>query len=347
MKRWQFIIGIIISAIFVWLALRGIDLQKAWQAMQSANYWWLIPSVAVYFMAVWARVWRWQYLLRPLKKISLRTMFPIVVIGYMGNNIYPARIGEVLRAYVLKKKENVPISASLATIVIERIFDGVVMLGFVIFNLPALTAVAGGDSGFVGNIQQVAVLGTLAFAAALAAFLLAAMFPHQSLGLFHRFVEPLLPQAIRSKVIGMVVSFWTGLESLRSPQNIFMVFLTSVVIWLLETVKYWFVMHAFSFEVSFFALMLMNGIVNLATTIPSAPGYVGTFDAPGIAVLSAYGVSPDIAASYTIVLHVALWLPITLLGLYYFGKESLSWSNIEQQIEEVQEEKKKADFRSL
>jgi uncharacterized membrane protein YbhN (UPF0104 family) len=89
--------------------------------------------------------------------------------------------------------------------------------------------------------------------------------------------------------------------------------------------------------------MLMNGIVNLATTIPSAPGYVGTFDAPGIAVLSAYGVSPDIAASYTIVLHVALWLPITVLGLYYFGKESLSWSNIEQQIEEVQEEKQKLE----
>src|SRR3990172_7270887 len=131
MKRWQFIIGIIISAIFVWLALRGIDLQKAWQAMQSANYWWLVPAVAVYFLAVWARVWRWHYLLRPLKKIPLRTMFPIVVIGYMGNNIYPARIGEVLRAYVLKRKEEVPISANLATIVIERIFDGVVMLGFV------------------------------------------------------------------------------------------------------------------------------------------------------------------------------------------------------------------------
>ncbi len=69
-----------------------------------------------------------------------------------------------------------------------------------------------------------------------------------------------------------------------------MVFLTSVVIWLLETGKYWFVMHAFPFQVSFFTLMLMNGIVNLATTIPSAPGYVGTFDAPGIAVLAAYGV---------------------------------------------------------
>jgi hypothetical protein len=82
-------------------------------------------------------------------------------------------------------------------------------------------------------------------------------------------------------------------------------------------------MHAFEFEVSFFALMLMNGIVNLATTLPSAPGYVGTFDAPGIALLRAYGVPGEIAAAYTLVLHVALWLPITALGAYYYLRQPL------------------------
>ena len=98
------------------------------------------------------------------------------------------------------------------------------------------------------------------------------------------------------------------------------------MIWLLETTKYWFVMHAFPFSVSFFTLMLMNGIVNLATTIPSAPGYIGTFDAPGIAVLSAYGVPKALAAGYTLVLHAALWLPITALGAYYLLREGISWS---------------------
>lgn len=335
-KRWQFLFGVAVSALFVWLSLRGIDLQAAGRALQSANYWWLLPAVAVYFLAVWVRTWRWHYLLRPIKHISLRTMFPIVVIGYMGNNIYPARIGEVLRAYVLKRKEDVPVSASLATVVVERVFDGVVMLGFVIFNLPGLTAMSG-DSGFVGSIEQVAIYGTLAFAGALAAFLIAALFPHQSLGLLHRFVEPLLPERFRPKVIGMAVSFWSGLESLRSPRSVLMVVMTSIVIWLLETVKYWFVMHAFDFSVTFFALMLMNGIVNLATTIPSAPGYVGTFDAPGIAVLKAFGIEGGLAASYTVVLHVALWLPITALGLYYFGKESLQWSKIEAEWKKMKE----------
>jgi glycosyltransferase 2 family protein len=85
------------------------------------------------------------------------------------------------------------------------------------------------------------------------------------------------------------------------------------------------VMQAFPFEVSFFTLMLMNGIVNLATTIPSAPGYVGTFDAPGIAVLVAYSVDHALAAGYTLILHVALWLPITVLGAYYLARAGISW----------------------
>jgi hypothetical protein len=91
-------------------------------------------------------------------------------------------------------------------------------------------------------------------------------------------------------------------------------------------------MHAFPFSVSFFALMLMNGIVNLATTIPSAPGYVGTFDAPGIAVLTAYGVALATATAYTLVLHAALWLPITALGAYYFIKEGLRWTDDMQKV---------------
>jgi glycosyltransferase 2 family protein len=134
-KRWQFWLGIAISAIFLYIVLRDLDLSSFWSEVKQANYWWLIPGVGVYFLAVWARAWRWHYLLRPLKAIPTSKMFPIVAIGYMGNNVYPARAGEVLRAVVLKRKEGVAISASLATIIVERIFDGVVMLAFVFINL--------------------------------------------------------------------------------------------------------------------------------------------------------------------------------------------------------------------
>lgn len=324
MKRWQFWVGLALSGGFLYLALKGLGLSEIWEPLKSATYWWLLPGVGVYFIGVWVRSWRWHYLLRPIKPVSTRKMFPIVAIGYMGNNIYPVRAGEVLRAVVLKRKEEIPISASLATVIVERIFDGVVMLGFVFLNLPELATLTG-TSGFIGNIQTLALWGVGAFLGALLIFILAAMFPAPAEKVLARLTGIFLPEKIRERAQEIIGKFLSGLESLRSPREALMVLLTSIVIWLLETGKYWFVMQAFDFQVSFFALMLMNGIVNLATTIPSAPGYIGTFDYPGIAVLTAYGVDQEVAAGYTLVLHAALWLPITLLGAYYMIREGISW----------------------
>jgi uncharacterized protein (TIRG00374 family) len=333
MKKWQFWLGVLISIVFIWLSLRGLRLDQFWDSVKQANYWWLIPGVAVYFIGVWVRAWRWHYLLGPIKKIPTKTMFPITTIGYMGNNIYPARAGEVLRAVILKRREGVPVSASLATIIVERIFDGVVMLGFVFVNLPELAKLTG-SSGFVGNIQQVAVIGTGVFLGALIIFLLAAMFPQVTARVGLWFIERLLPKRMQENVTDIMNKFLEGLASLRSPFNVLMVFFTSVIIWLLETGKYWFVMHAFPFQVSFFALMLLNGIANLATTIPSAPGYIGTWEAVTKAVLVAYAVDPAVALGYAVVLHVALWLPITLLGAYYLTREGIKWSdNLREETE--------------
>jgi glycosyltransferase 2 family protein len=327
-KYWKFLLGVVISIFFIYIALRGQQLGEVWESTRSARFGWLIPAVAIYFLGVWMRAWRWHYMLRPLKKIPIRTMFPIVCIGYMGNNIYPARAGEVLRSVVLKRREDVPISASLATVVVERIFDGVVMLGFVFLNLPFIASQIG-DANTIGWIQSLALWGGVAFAVILLVFLLAAMYPKIAERWINFFVDRLLPARWREKVYPIVSRFLSGLESLRSPRDALMVFFTSVLIWLLETCTYWLVMQAFDFQVSFFALMLMNGIVNLATIIPAAPGYVGTFDLPFITLLKAYNVPAEIASSFTLLLHATLWLPITLLGGYYFAREGLKWGTTE------------------
>ncbi len=330
MKRWQFWVGILISVVLLYLALQKQNLGLVWETLKSAHYLWLLPGIAVYFVAVWVRAWRWHYLLRPVKDVSTVAMFPVVTIGYFGNNILPARAGEVLRAVILKRREGVPISASLATVIIERVFDGVVMLGFVFLNLPEVLKLKG-SSGFLGSIQSLAIWGAVIFIGVLIVFILAAMFPQKAENVIAAVVNKILPEKWREKVLGISNKFLSGLEALRSPKDALMIFLTSVVIWLLETGKYWLVMHAFGFQVSFFALMLMNGIVNLATTIPSAPGYIGTFDAPGIAVLMAYGVPAAIATGYTLVLHAALWLPITVVGAIYFAREGIKWENALQE----------------
>jgi glycosyltransferase 2 family protein len=323
MKRWQFWAGLAISALFLWYTLSKQDLGKMWSAILHAQFFWILPGIAVYFIGVWVRTWRWQYMLRPIKKIPLRILFPVVTIGYMGNNIYPARAGELLRAFLLKQRESIPVSASVATIFIERIFDAVVMMLFIFINLPELTSLQG-ESGFIGNIQQLAIIGTGIFFGALVLFLLAAMFPAITARGVAWSVAHLIPARFQEKVHGLSLKFLEGLACLRSPRDAFMVFFTSILIWLLETAKYWFIMQGFPFAVSFFTLMLNNGISNLVTTIPSAPGYVGTFDAASVAVLTAYGVDKAVATAYTLVLHAALWFPITILGAFYFVRAGLS-----------------------
>lgn len=318
MKNWKFWLGVLISAGFLYYALRAQKLDQVWEVVRDANYWWLIPGVLVYFVAVWARTWRLHYLMRPLKKISLGKLFPVVVIGYMGNNVYPARAGELIRAYILRRREGVSISASVAIVLVERIFDGVVMLLFVFVSLP-FTPMA-------DWLQRVVILGSLAFFGALIVFFFMAVSPERTQRVYNWFIERLLPERFRASVRGFADRFIEGLHSLRSGREVAMIFVTSLVIWLTETVKYWFVMHAFAFQVPFYVLMLMNGVVNLATTIPSSPGYVGTFDAPGIKILEGYGVPGALAAGYTLILHAALWLPITLLGFFFMWRESVSWS---------------------
>lgn len=322
MKKWQVWLGLLISALFIWLALRGLKLGYVWAYMHSANYVWIIPGILVYFMAVWARTWRWDYMLRPFKHIPLVRLFPVVVIGYMGNNVYPFRAGELLRSFVLREREGVAMSRSLATIVVERVFDGLVMLMFVFVALP-FTPIPGENN----TIRQLVILASIAFFAALAFFFILAAFPDKFYRVAETIGHKLLPHRIHHPLLAFLERFLEGLASLRSFRSVMMIFFTSIVIWLLETVKYWFVMHAFDFEVSFFALMLMNGVVNLATTLPSAPGYIGTFDTPGIAVLKLYGVPGEVATAYTLVLHAALWLPVTLLGTYYMLRAGMRWAD--------------------
>ena len=331
LKRWQFWLGMAISAVFLYMALKGLDLIQGRFFIRHGNYWWLIPSVAIYFFGVWARTWRWHYMLRPIKSIPLGQLFPVVCIGYMGNNAALDTYEEMLELATFKRKEGVAVGASLATILVERIFDGVTMLLFVFVGLPLVPFIPGDWRRFV-------IIFSLLFFGALAVFFVLAASPRFAQLVYNWAIDRLLPERFREPVRGFADRFMEGLTFLRSGRDVAMIFVTSLVIWLAETGKYWFVMHAFDFEVSFFALMLMNGVVNLFTTIPSAPGYVGTFDQPGIEILKAFGVNENIAGAYTLVLHAALWLPITLLGAYYMWRESLTWSDLRKASQVTREQ---------
>jgi glycosyltransferase 2 family protein len=317
-------LGLAISAVFLYLAFREINYADLWQTLQTVSAWWLLPGLGIYFTGMLVRAWRWQYLLKPLGHVSIKNSFQILMIGYMGNNVFPLRMGEVLRAVVLKRRDAVSISGSLATIVVERIFDAVVVVGFVLLNIGQLAQLPVGLS--LAQLSNLAFWAAAIFLVGLAAFIAMAMFTKPAQRLVHGILNAVVPQRWREPVIRIADQFLEGLLSLRSPLDVLIILLTSILVWLLETGLYWGVGRALNLDLTFSQLLLLNGLVNMVLLIPAAPGGLGTFDAAGRAVLEAYGFPAEPALGYTLILRIAIWLPITLLGTLYFIREGLKWT---------------------
>ncbi len=320
LRNWKFWLGLIISLFFLALAFRGVQLNDAWQALSTANYLYILPALVMYFIGVYLRAWRWRVLLKPVKDLTAGRLFPTVVIGYMANNILPARLGEVVRAYILGAKETVSKSAALATIVVERMFDGLSMIGFMIVILWLFPLGTGSGADLLQGILRV---GAPLFLIALILFLVIASSRSLALRLTDFFLK-FLPAGLRTKINSVMGAFLDGLAVLRSPRDVLIVFLLSIIVWLFEASMYYIIMLGFNFSQPFYVLLLATAAANLFTIAPSTPGYVGVFDFPVRATLTAFGVAESVAISFTLVLHAALWVPVTLLGLYYLWHEGLS-----------------------
>lgn len=357
-KSRRFIIGLVISLVFLVWALLQADPAEIVATIAGMNWVSLVPALALYFIGVGVRAVRWNILLTPLRlqQNPLR-IFEVVVIGYMANNVLPARIGELVRAFVMQRRTKVRKTSTLATIVVERIFDGLVMIGFVAAALlfvilwhPELLSVGEGHTfgTLIVNYSFWIVLAAIAFLAFLIFFILVTSSQRRTETLV-KFGLRFVPGRLHERVERLAAAFITGLGALRSATNVILVFLLSITAWLFEAGMYY-VIGNWGFNligsdgspVPFYAYVLATGIINLSTLIPQAPGYVGVFEVVGIGVLvGAFGVERGLATSYVFLLHVALYLPVTLLGVFFLARESLSWAdltNLERQRVEASDE---------
>ncbi len=330
MKRWMFWFGILISALFLYLAIRELDFNGLWVSIKTIDIIWLLPGIFFYFIGVSVRSWRWSILLKGKYSPTAIQLFPSICIGYLGNNIFPARAGEFLRAYHLREKHSIPFTTSLASIIVERIFDGLVMITFILIGLPGFLGQLQNKS-LTGLIQWILIAGSVVFICAFLILLVSAIFPEKSKRVLDFIFLKILPAKFHEKYHVLLNRFFEGLGSLKSPMRLLIVFALSIMVWLFETGLYWSTQQAFHLGVSFGQLLLLNGALNILSTIPSAPGYIGVFDAPGISLLAAMNVASENAAAYILTLHAALWLPITIVGLIFFIREGLHWNQIKSQ----------------
>jgi len=320
MRSWRVWLGLFISLVFIYLALRGQDYELIWDSIRTAEYFWLVPAIAVYFLGVAVRAARWDYLLRGVSKINPLQLFPIVTIGYMANNVLPLRAGELVRAYALSTRHGVRKSAGLATIAVERIFDGLTMLLF--FSVASLSI------ALTSDLRTVFYLASWLFAA-IAAGTLAFVFAPSLRDRILVAVINRLPARIGERVGPMAQAFVDGLSILRRRKEVVGIALASICAWLLEASMYLLIAEAFGMDISLFGILMITAVANLATLIPSSPGYVGAFEYGVILVVAGpLGFGRELALSYAVVVHAALYLPVTLLGFFFWWRESLSWGEV-------------------
>ncbi|MDQ3226631.1 MAG: flippase-like domain-containing protein, partial [Chloroflexota bacterium] len=303
-------IGVPISLLFLVLAFRGQQPDEIRDALSRVDWRTLPLALILLYTGVAVRAYRWHVLLRPVRDIPTREVFPIMIIGYAANNILPLRAGELVRAWTLEQRYGVRKTAALATIAVERLFDGVTMLLFV-----------GGAATVIGlnaELQHVALVAAAVFAVAIAGLVILLAGGSVRDRLLRLVLGP-LPAPLAARIERMAESFLAGLGVLSRRRDLALVAMTSVAAWGFETSMYWTVARAFGDPLAGAmtpaAALLTTAIANLATLVPSGPGYVGTFEAGVLlAVNGALGIGRGLALSYAVLLHILLWLPVTVWG---------------------------------
>lgn len=321
MKK-KLIIGILVSLVFLYLAFRKVDYAELWTALKGANYWFIIPNVILGIFTMWMRAFRWKYMVNPIKKVGLGRLFSSVMIGFMANNVLPARLGEFVRAYSLGTKENISKSASFATIVVERLFDGfsiLFILWATLFLFPFPEWVKRGS-----NLFLLMNLGLLAF-------LIFLEIKTDSTLKFFQSMLRFLPGKLRTKAEEILLKFISGLKVFRDASSLIWILSWSILIWIVTGISNYFIFLAFGLHPPIQASFILLVIVCLGVMLPASPGFVGTFQFFSIVALARFGYDKNIALPFSIVLHACQYIPITLLGLYYLKREHLSLKTLEKE----------------
>lgn len=312
---WKLLVGFALSAFFLWLAFRDANLPQVWAAILTADLRWIIPMIAVTLVSFVLRAWRWQYLLSG-ESVRLGPLFRSTMIGFMGNNVLPARLGELMRVYAIGNSSGISRSSALASIVLERIFDmGTLLILFVIVlatgRLPEEVRSWG---GYLLAIAAIAFLGVFVFW----------IRRDFILGLVRRFA----PARVRDRLLQITENFHTGLEAMGRRGALLKAFLLSLLIWatLIAVVDAGF--RALGLGLPYDAGVIVLVVMAIGTMIPSAPGFLGTLQYAGTLALTQYDIDRSVALSFTLVYHASQWFPVTAIGFYYFLRQHLSWSAV-------------------
>lgn len=327
--KWHTVVIVILTMGLLWMFFRNIDLRQTWQAITRAHLGFIVLAVLVTLQTYLFRAWRWQALLRPIGKARFRTAFRTTIIGFTATFLLPARVGEILRPYLLARREGMKATSTFATVLVERLLDMTTVLLLFSIALP----LAGVDVG-----REAEVAGLVAAAVAIAALALLFVFAGhpERLGRFAARLGRRLPARAAGAVAQVVQTFAEGLAVMRTPWHLAVAAFWSVPLWVSIALGIWLTSHAFDLTLSFIGSFIVVGYLAVGVSVPTPGGAGGFHYFYLVALTHFFGANPDVAGAAAIVLHAVSFVPVTILGLLFMWQDGLTLGGLKGMRAEAQ-----------
>jgi uncharacterized protein (TIRG00374 family) len=322
---WRGALGMLLSAVLLWYAFHGIAWAEVGVEIRRANLWLLLLSAMAATGIFPLRARRWRTILDPVEpNLPFGPLWRATAIGMMVSNIVPARAGELARAYALSREVNrVPFSTAFASLAVDRVFDALIilLLMFGAMLLPSFPA------GAASSAARYAVGGVVFVVAVIIVLYMIVFFPKQIISLFELLARRVAP-AFEERGRAILVSFANGLSVLRSPRRFLAVFWWALLHWLLNALAFWIGFMAVGIHAPFGTALFTQGIIAIGVAIPSSPGFFGVFETAGKFALGIYGIPQTAALTWAMGFHLLSFIPITLIGAYYFARAGLTFAEL-------------------
>ncbi|MFC2061153.1 lysylphosphatidylglycerol synthase transmembrane domain-containing protein [Elusimicrobiota bacterium] len=324
-RKLTLIIGIPLSILCLYLALRKVDFSKTLQLLTQTNYIYLLPAIILFIIDFLLRSLRWKVLLSPVKKCRYIDLLSTLYIGFFANSVLPMRMGEVIRAVMVGEKEKISKTSSIATIALERLLDGfailiLLIMAFFVFPFPE-------------NIKRIWIIGAFVFS-----FLLLLLYGLIYLRSFTLKVLTslfkMLPNNFEEKIERLLDKFLAGLEILRKTRHFFLTMTISMGVWLADASVFYFVAKGMGIQqITFIGAIFIMAVIALGISIPSSPGYIGVYEYFGVLGCSILGIEKSSALSFILLTHIMQILIISIIGMFFLTREHISLFQLEKKAE--------------
>ena len=318
----KFILGVLISIIGLYYAFRQINFWELWVSLKNVNFVLITIAIVILLLSNVIRAWRWQILVKPINDVSFEPAFSSIMIGYFGNSVLPFRMGEFLRAYVVADKTSLTASTAFGTIVIERILDFIGLSAVILLIMTVYPLKTIGGSIIIGVIVL-----------SLTAFIFIFLFSGFKSTLLVKIEKlSLLRFGLLRKILLFIKNILDGATTIRATNKLGIILLYTLIIWIMYYCSTYLATIATGIELEWFGFGVLLISTTLAISIPAAPGYVGTYHAAAVYILTnLFNVDRLDAQAAAIILHAVGTIPIVIIGAGYFINSSVNFKDIKDQ----------------